>query len=142
MTYIKLTNGQVEPYSIEKLRLDNPNTSFPQNPNIALLAEWNVYPCTIQAQPSYDYLTQTIQPTAIVEVEGCWVQNWEVVTLPLETASRNVRQQRNELLSQTDWMALSDNVMQPSWGTYRQALRDLTTQSGFPYLVVWPSKPE
>ena len=51
------------------------------------------------------------------------------------------RNQRDRLLSDTDWMALSDSTMTPEWATYRQALRDITGQSGFPYDVVWPTKP-
>lgn len=53
-----------------------------------------------------------------------------------------VRNQRERLLSATDWMALSDNTMTPAWASYRQALRDITAQEGFPYSVIWPTKPE
>jgi len=38
-------------------------------------------------------------------------------------------------------MALSDNTLTPEWSTYRQALRDITEQEGFPYQVTWPTKP-
>ena len=51
------------------------------------------------------------------------------------------RSKRDRLLSDTDWMALSDNTMTPEWATYRQALRDITAQEGFPYSVNWPTKP-
>lgn len=57
----------------------------------------------------------------------------------LETTS--VVSQRNILLQETDWMALSDNTMTPEWASYRQALRDITGQTGFPYSVTWPTKP-
>jgi len=53
-----------------------------------------------------------------------------------------IRNQRDRLLSQTDWMALSDNTMTPAWTSYRQALRDITKQEGFPFSVDWPAKPE
>lgn len=52
-----------------------------------------------------------------------------------------VRQQRNTLLSETDWMANSDVTMSDEWRTYRQALRDIPTQEGFPNSVTWPTKP-
>lgn len=55
---------------------------------------------------------------------------------------QDVRNQRDRLLSATDWMALSDNTMTPAWAAYRQALRDITEQEGFPYSVIWPTKPE
>jgi hypothetical protein len=37
--------------------------------------------------------------------------------------------------------ALSDNTMSTEMAAYRQALRDITAQGGFPYSVTWPTKP-
>lgn len=140
--YLKITNGHPEIYSIEKLHRDNPNTSFPKLPSDTLLAEWGVYPYVVQDQPKINYLTQVAVATQITKVDSVWVQGWKVENLPLEDAGRNVRYQRNSLLSQTDWMALSDNTMTPEWAAYRQALRDVSSQVGFPYSVIWPVKPE
>jgi len=142
MLHLKITNGQIETYSIGQLRRDNPNTSFPKVPSDVLLAEWGVYPYTVLDQPAIDYMTQTLKPTAITEVNGAWTQGWEVSNLSAEDAGRNIRSQRDSLLSQTDWMALSDVTMTPEWAAYRQALRDVTAQAGFPYAVIWPTKPE
>jgi len=50
------------------------------------------------------------------------------------------REERNALLAETDWMAGSDVTMSSAWKTYRQALRDLPAQSGFPD-VDFPTKP-
>jgi len=50
------------------------------------------------------------------------------------------RLERNALLVETDWMACSDYTMTDAWKTYRQALRDLPAQSGFPD-VDFPTKP-
>ena len=50
------------------------------------------------------------------------------------------RRERNALLAETDWMASSDYTMSDAWKTYRQALRDLPSQSGFPD-VDFPTKP-
>ena len=60
----------------------------------------------------------------------------------VRVASSN-RSRRNYLLSDTDWMALSDNTLTPAWATYRQALRDITEHVNFPYLADedWPVKP-
>jgi hypothetical protein len=44
-------------------------------------------------------------------------------------------------LAATDWMALSDVTMSPEWAAYRQALRDVTDQVGFPENVDWPTAP-
>jgi hypothetical protein len=54
-----------------------------------------------------------------------------------------VRNQRENLMSETDWMSLSDSpTITTEWSNYRQALRDITGQSGFPHSVKWPTKPE
>ena len=60
----------------------------------------------------------------------------------LELARLNAYAERAGLLAETDWMALSDRTLSPEWATYRQALRDITTQAGFPQEIVWPTKPE
>ena len=54
--------------------------------------------------------------------------------------AEEVRQERDQLLQQTDWMANSDVTMSDDWRTYRQALRDVPTQEGFPNDVTWPTK--
>ena len=55
--------------------------------------------------------------------------------------AEEVRQERDQLLQQTDWMANSDVTMSDDWRTYRQALRDIPSQEGFPNDVTWPTKP-
>ena len=142
MPHLKITNGHPEIYSIGQLRRDNPNTSFPKVPSDALLADWGVYPYTMQDQPEYDQFTQTLKQTALVQVNGAWTQGWIVSNLPTEDAGRNIRSQRDNQLQQTDWMALSDVTMEPYWREYRQQLRDVTAQEGYPYSVIWPTKPE
>lgn len=140
--YIKLIEGQPETYSIGQMKRDNPTTSFPDKPSDELLAGWGVYPYTMLEPPAYDRLTQTVVRTAITEINGAWVQSWTVSDMAAEDAARNVRDQRDRLLQETDWMALSDVTMEPSWREYRQQLRDLTDQEGFPSNVVWPTEPE
>jgi hypothetical protein len=139
--YIKLTAGYPKIYSIGQLKKDNPNTSFPKLLSDALLAEWGVYPYTAQARPDYDRLTQAVKAGGFVEVGGAWTQVWTVSDMTAEDAAQNVRDRRDHLLQETDWMALSDVVMEPYWAEYRQQLRDITAQEGFPFNVVWPTKP-
>tara|TARA_R100000963_G_scaffold35018_1_gene31030 strand:+ start:751 stop:1032 length:282 start_codon:yes stop_codon:yes gene_type:complete len=55
--------------------------------------------------------------------------------------SVRVRAERNGLLAETDYLALSDVTMSDAWKTYRQNLRDLPAQSGFPNSVTYPNKP-
>ena len=52
----------------------------------------------------------------------------------------DVRNQRDRLLSDTDWMALSDNTMTPEWASYRQALRDVPSQLPST-TITWPVVP-
>tara|TARA_R110000782_G_C14477844_1_gene375578 strand:+ start:228 stop:509 length:282 start_codon:yes stop_codon:yes gene_type:complete len=52
-----------------------------------------------------------------------------------------VREERDALLTATDWMANSDVTMADDWATYRQALRDVPAQAGFPNTITWPTKP-
>ena len=56
--------------------------------------------------------------------------------------SSEVRTQRNEKLSGSDWTQVADSPVDKAiWATYRQALRDITAQSGFPYTITWPDAP-
>lgn len=52
-----------------------------------------------------------------------------------------VRARRDELLAASDSKIWPDHVPD-AWKTYRQALRDIPEQSGFPTNVTWPVKPE
>ena len=53
----------------------------------------------------------------------------------------SVRQQRDALLTETDWAALSDSTLTTDMAAYRQALRDVPEQAGFPDTIIWPSRP-
>jgi len=57
--------------------------------------------------------------------------------------AKEVRDQRDALLAACDWTQVSDApVDQSAWADYRQALRDLPQQQGFPNEVNWPASPE
>jgi hypothetical protein len=54
-----------------------------------------------------------------------------------------VRQIRGEKLKDCDWTQLSDSsVNKEAWATYRQSLRDVPLQEGFPWTITWPTQPE
>ena len=56
--------------------------------------------------------------------------------------AKSVRQQRGEKLKDSDWTQVIDApVDQAAWATYRQALRDITGQEGFPWTITWPEQP-
>jgi len=63
---------------------------------------------------------------------------------PAPTAAE-IRQERAELLAESDWTQLSDTPLtvaqKTTWAAYRQALRDVTKQLGFPTHVSWPPIP-
>ena len=54
---------------------------------------------------------------------------------------KNIRKDRNRRLAETDYLALKDNTLSANWKTYRQALRDVPSQSD-PDNITWPTKPE
>ncbi len=56
-------------------------------------------------------------------------------------AAAKIRLVRNEKLSKTDWTQLNDSTVADTWRTYRQALRDVPSSSGFPHNVTWPEEP-
>jgi len=83
---------------------------------------------------------ETIQLTADEETardaeEQAWTDGADA------RAAAKVREKRDELLAATDWMANSDVTLADNWKTYRQALRDITSQAGFPNSVTYPTEP-
>ena len=56
--------------------------------------------------------------------------------------AKSVRATRGEKLADSDWTQVADAPVDKAvWATYRQALRDVTAQSGFPWTVTWPDAP-
>lgn len=140
--FIKLTNEVPEKYTIGQLRKDNPNVSFPKEIPNNVLAEYDVYPLHPAPIPNYDELTETYKEVPPVQNEGQWVQTFVVEQLPTQEASALIRSVRNDYLSSSDWTQVADApVDKTAWATYRQALRDITAQAGFPFNVTFPTKP-
>jgi len=148
--YVKVNNQAVEkfPYSIGDLRRDNPNTSFPKNPSQDLLAEWGVYRVSASNPPAKNpnqVIEQNDEPTY---TDGSWVIGYTARDMTpdevndLGDAARN---SRNAKLSESDWTQIADSPLSDSdraaWGTYRQALRDVTDHAGFPFEINWPTAP-
>ena len=150
--FAKITNGSVDrfPYSVGELFQDNPNTSFPQQPTSATLASYGVFEVTKKPVPEHDPSTHFFEygPVPVLE-NGSWFLLPTVRMLSVDqlaeraaSAAASARQTRAGLLTETDWTGLSDVTMSPAMATYRQALRDIPLQPGFPHSVVWPLKPE
>jgi hypothetical protein len=150
--FVKATNGEIVkyPYSVGALRRDNPNVSFPKVIPDEVLAEHGVYEVKSLPAPDHDPATHFVEYAPVPTfVGGAWVYAPSVRPLSAEqiaerTASRAsaIRLERDRLLAETDWSALSDVSMSPEMAAYRQALRDVTAQPGFPDNVTWSAKPE
>jgi len=57
------------------------------------------------------------------------------------STAAEARIKRDNLLVESDAYALADRITK-EWTDYRQALRDVPTQHGFPTNVTWPTRPE
>jgi hypothetical protein len=61
---------------------------------------------------------------------------------PTRLEAVKVCEKRDDLLQGSDWTQVADApVDQAAWAAYRQALRDVPQQDGFPSEVVWPESP-
>ena len=96
---------------------------------------------------NYYRLTQSVPPHSIVEWDGPDPQPTEAeLQAAYDVAVVNVafaalRTRRNQLLAETDYLALSDQTMTAEMQAYRQALRDLPANTEDPANPVWPTKP-
>lgn len=146
--YLRIVNNiTTYPYSLEKLREDNPRTSFPSEMTESVMNEFNIYEVRQTPKPN-DYTKNISEGTPIL-VDGVYYQNWEQtnaseseINFRIEIKWEEIRQIRNELLQECDWTQLSDipTEIKTAWQSYRQLLRDVTTQTN-PFDIVWPVKP-
>ena len=126
-----------------------PNTSFPEQLTVGLIGDmgFDVVLEGPQAQPTR---YQTAFRDGVEEINGEWFTKYSVADMDDETKAakdaeqaKNMRDQRNQKLSDSDWTQLADSPEnKAAWATYRQALRDIPTQAGFPWEVQWPTQPE
>lgn len=92
--------------------------------------------------PTFNPQTHRLHEGAPVQQDGKWVMNWVVSQIPREEMAATVRKQRNTKLGECDWTQLADSPAdRAAWATYRQALRDISAQAGFPWEVQWPQMP-
>jgi hypothetical protein len=97
-----IINGAVEtyPYSIGRLRKDNPQTSFPRSPSDALLASYDVFPVTRTERPDCDPITEDVVEQTPVFEDGAWVQVWAILPVSPEEAARRWEDQVNAIRQQ------------------------------------------
>lgn len=149
MAYINITSGAY-PLSAADIRAEHPNTSFPAE--VAgfeeAIAEMGYAVVQPTPQPAVTY-TQNISEGVPKKSKSGYSQTWvvsdasaEEVTERTDDEAASVRQDRNQRLADCDWTQLPDAPVDATvWAAYRQALRDVTDQSGFPWEITWPSEP-
>lgn len=103
--YVLAPNGVVStyPYSAELLKLNNPNTSFPERVTENFLASWNVFPVTIELAPSYDLITEDLTQLEPELRDGVWTVSWEVTPA---SAEEIISRRRNHAKYPAFWDAL------------------------------------
>lgn len=132
----------------QEFRAMFPNTGFPAQLTADIISEFggDVVLEGPQAQPTR---YQVAFRDGVQQIEGQWFTKYSVADM--EQAAKDAldaqqaasqRAYRNTLLSDCDWTQLQDApVNQQVWANYRQALRDVTKQAGFPWDIAWPEKP-
>ena len=133
-----------------EFRALHPNTSMPQLLTEATLKSFDAEVVFEgpQAQPTR---YQVAYRNGVELVDGKWYTKYSVsdMTAEAKTAldasqAKSMRNQRDRLIAETDWTQGKDiaDSVSAKYTTYRQALRNVPTQSGFPWTVQWPTKPE
>lgn len=148
--FAKITNGEVikYPYFAEEIRSDHPNVSFSLPFSSESLSAFDIVEVHRAEPPEVDYQHNVVEGVPALQ-DGAWRQVWVVAAASSEeVAARTqqrgilVREDRNRRLAASDWTQLPDApVDATAWATYRQALRDVTAQDGFPWDVTWPAPP-
>ena len=128
-----------------------PNTSFPKTWSPELVEELGLDPVFETPAPTVTRY-QTAFKDGVEQVDGKWVWKWSVSEMSDEAKAakdaeqaKNIRATRDQRLAETDWriikhLELNENVP-GAWEVYRQALRDVPSQAGFPHDITWPVKP-
>ena len=132
---VKITNGVASAYSREQFRGDYHTTGTSDS----IMNPHGVYRVDNLPAPQVDTGYKAVSWGFPQQVNGFWTGGWDVVALDADEA----RKLRTSLLSATDWTQLADaDANAATWVDYRQSLRDITDQAGFPNEVTWPNKPE
>lgn len=149
--YAKIENNQVVEWPIINLREKFPLVSLPETLTDENMPENYVIVHQIP-EPQYDTLTHklvsNVLPVFNVNTNQ-WEQGYNIEELnqdekqmQITALSNFIRNTRNQLLAASDWTQVADApVDKQAWANYRQQLRDVTNQSGFPTQVDWPTKP-
>lgn len=136
-----------------EIRQMHPNTSFPRVWSVELVEELGLDPVFETPAPTTTIYQTAFKDGVEQDAKGKWVWKWTVSEMDADAKAakdaeqaKSVRAERDRKIAETDWMVvkhleLNENI--PGvWEVYRQALRDVPQQAGFPHNVTWPTKPE
>lgn len=92
---------------------------------------------------------QTAYRDGVQQIDGVWYTKYSVADMDADAIAAkdteqaaNVRTSRTQLLKDSDWTQIADSTAdKAAWATYRQALRDISAQSSFPWDITWPDAP-
>jgi hypothetical protein len=131
-----------------EFRAMHSNTSMPQQLTETLINDMggDVVFEGPQAQPTR---YQVGFADGVEQIDGKWYTKYSVVDMDDEAKAakdteqaKAIRSQRTDKLKGSDWTQVADApVDKAAWATYRQALRDITAQPGFPWDTQWPDAP-
>ena len=150
--YLKVSGSNITyPYSVQDLKLENKNISFPSLISDSLLETFGVYKVELKDSGYDDDYTKDVVEVTPTLSGSVYVQTYQIsdadettINTRKEIKWEEIREQRNQLLSQCDWTQFQDSPITGSqltlWQTYRQQLRDITNQSN-PFDIIWPTKP-
>lgn len=145
-----------------------PNTSFSQQISAETLDAFGADVVFEGPQATGGDVYQYSQYAGVELVDGKWftkhilspvfIDREATETEPAQTAAeqeaaykankdadqaKSVRTSRNDKLKECDWTQISDATVDKAlWATYRQELRDISSQEGFPWTITWPTQPE
>ena len=138
-----------------------PNTSFSQQISAETLDAFGADVVFEGPQATGNDVYQYSQAAGVELVDGKWFTKYilgpvfidgETTAVEQEAAykatkdtdqSKSIRSIRNDKLKECDWTQISDaTVNKTLWATYRQELRDISSQEGFPWTITWPTQPE
>lgn len=143
---IRMRTGQV--ITEGDFRAAHPNTSFPHQLSEELLNSFNA-DVVFEGPQALPNKYQVAYRDGVQEINGKWFTKYSVADLDADAIAyvdanqaKLVREDRNQRLSACDWTQLNDApVDQAAWAEYRQSLRDIPNQSGFPWDINWPVEP-
>jgi len=153
--YIKIENGQPvgHPLVAQNMWYLFPDFNWNRVITSDMVSElgYSIYEFTQMPQPTRYKKVIEVTPE-LNSSNGIYYQKWQIVDMTDEekTAVDNTqnviaRKDRNLRLQQTDWVLLPDSPLTESqkqnFILYRQQLRDIPEQSGFPWDISWPIYP-